>query len=367
MFHSSIIKRIIDTFCRIIEEVDECKKLNASTQDDLMQIKAYHERVLEERKALMQLKYDAKDMPWLSKIYADYYYLRDINIAKYLEIKKNPAEKAADEVRKIATEKKQLLQELKQTQYKLEYYETLFPSLTDYVDEPDDLTEIVVETDEQKRDEVLMFVSKEEYVKLSVSDRNQLALDRYKKRKHSKSHIGKMYERYIGWLYEKKGYKVTYYGIKNGLNDLGRDLICENESEICVVQCKCWSKGKKIHENAICQLYGSTVKFKLENRANNNSLFNKNIKAVFITTTQYSDTALVFASELNVECCCGDLSLDYPLIKCNISVTGEKIYHLPFDQQYDTTMIDKEGEMYAITIQQAENEGFRRAKRWYSR
>lgn len=27
---------------------------------------------------------------------------------------------------------------------------------------------------------------------------------------------------------------------------------------------------------------------------------------------------------------------DYPLIKCNVSMRdGEKIYHLPFDQQYD--------------------------------
>ncbi|MEY3495804.1 MAG: hypothetical protein RJA80_26 [Actinomycetota bacterium] len=29
----------------------------------------------------------------------------------------------------------------------------------------------------------------------------------------------------------------------------------------------------------------------------------------------------------------------YPVIKCNIASNGEKIYHLPFDQQYDKTLI----------------------------
>lgn len=57
---------------------------------------------------------------------------------------------------------------------------------------------------------------------------------------------------------------------------------------------------------------------------------------------------------------------DYPLIKCNISQgTGEKIYHLPFDQQYDKVIIDTHrGEMYAFTVKEAEKNGFRRAFRW---
>ena len=56
----------------------------------------------------------------------------------------------------------------------------------------------------------------------------------------------------------------------------------------------------------------------------------------------------------------------YPCIKCNISrTTGEKIYHLPFDQQYDKTSIgDVEGDFYANSILEAEAAGFRRAFRW---
>ena len=60
---------------------------------------------------------------------------------------------------------------------------------------------------------------------------------------------------------------------------------------------------------------------------------------------------------------------DYPCIKCNIGHTeyGEitKIYHLPFDQQYDSTKIKNKGEFYAVTVAEAEAAGFRRAFKWF--
>ncbi len=57
----------------------------------------------------------------------------------------------------------------------------------------------------------------------------------------------------------------------------------------------------------------------------------------------------------------------YPCIKCNISTgNGGRIYHLPFDQQYDATRVDPErGERYALTVVEAEKAGFRKAFRWF--
>ena len=59
---------------------------------------------------------------------------------------------------------------------------------------------------------------------------------------------------------------------------------------------------------------------------------------------------------------------EFPRIKCNIGkdVNGisTKIYHLPFDQQYDKTQIVHKGECYATTVEEAEKLGFRRAGRW---
>ena len=44
----------------------------------------------------------------------------------------------------------------------------------------------------------------------------------------------------------------------------------------------------------------------------------------------------------------------------------EKIYHLPFDQQYDKTIVgDQKGEFFAWTVQEAAEKGFRRAKKYF--
>ena len=57
---------------------------------------------------------------------------------------------------------------------------------------------------------------------------------------------------------------------------------------------------------------------------------------------------------------------EYPIIKCNVAQqTGEKIYHLPLDQQYDNVkIIEANGDRYVSTVKEAEELGFRRAYRW---
>lgn len=75
--------------------------------------------------------------------------------------------------------------------------------------------------------------------------------------KKSKEEIGRDYERYVGYLYEQNGYKVSYQGIKKKMEDGGIDLICQKGNEIDIVQCKNWGKEKIIHEKHINQLYGA--------------------------------------------------------------------------------------------------------------
>ncbi|MBQ7075436.1 MAG: hypothetical protein IJM94_01405, partial [Clostridia bacterium] len=95
---------------------------------------------------------------------------------------------------------------------------------------------------------------------------------------------------------------------------------------------------------------------------------NKVIRGLFVTSASLSDTAKIYAEKLNVAIQeHSALNLDYPCIKCNISKnTGEKIYHLPFDQQYDHIDISPEkGELYVRTVKEAESLGFRRAYNWH--
>lgn len=106
------------------------------------------------------------------------------------------------------------------------------------------------------------------------------------------------------------------------------------------------------------QLYGTCILYCVTERHNQ-------VKPVFATTTNLSDDANMVASELGIEVRRQEIGR-YPMIKCNINPRSKKrIYHLPFDQQYDRIIIgDQDGEFYATTVQEAEDAGFRRAYRW---
>jgi hypothetical protein len=85
-----------------------------------------------------------------------------------------------------------------------------------------------------------------------------------------------------------------------------------------------------------------------------------------VTTTSLSSEARKAAEHLQIEVKERlILNKKFPMIKCNINqATGAKIYHLPFDQQYDRTKIIKQGERYVATVAEAEALGFRRAYRY---
>jgi HJR/Mrr/RecB family endonuclease len=142
-------------------------------------------------------------------------------------------------------------------------------------------------------DPVRLYIEQEEWEKLSESERNQRALDRYvESRKKSKWQIGRDYELYCGYCYEKKGFMVDYFGSYNGLEDLGRDLIISKDNDVRIVQCKYWSKLKQIHENHIMQLYGSVIEYNLEN--------NRHATGILITNTVLSYKAKEFAQVLAI-------------------------------------------------------------------
>jgi hypothetical protein len=90
------------------------------------------------------------------------------------------------------------------------------------------------------------------------------------------------------------------------------------------------------------------------------------VQGRFVTSTKLSERAKQFADQLGIRVSEGQPLASYPSIKCNISRRdGEKIYHLPFDQQYDKTVIEtRRGECFVATVGEAEAQGFRRAFRW---
>lgn len=354
---------------------DYLKKLADAKREELNSLE---EKINKTQNKINEIKSDTKQhltkltenntigYPWLAELYADIAYIEEIKIANYLATKQRPALGTAAEIKNsLAKEKKNLQKQVKILQNQLNYYESVFPWLEDFkeVDPIEAYEEIQISNSDDEYTRLKKYLSPEEYQKMSSAEKYQLALDRYRNKQNKTAwQIGIDYERYIGYIYELKGYKVTYNGALKGLEDMGRDIIAENEKEILVVQCKYWKKEKTIHEKHIFQLYGTVVLEKMKTK--------KKVKGVFITSTSLSELAKVVAKELKIEILESiPFDKNYPCIKCNINkTTGEKIYHLPFDQQYDKVQITKNTkELYASTTKEAEEKGFRHAfKHFYN-
>lgn len=298
--------------------------------------------------------------PYLSIQIADAQHYLDMRSYNQLLYQKRPALKAAEEVKKIAGEKRELMKQNRQLQYQLDFYEKLFPWLEEFKEVPsDEAVSYISGSYNSEYDAVKRWLSPEEYEKLSNADKYQRALNRWKMRNKSDWDVGIEYERYIGYKLECAGYKVSYIGANLGLKDMGRDLLATKDGKTLIIQCKRWAKEKTIHEKHIFQLYGSTVVYATEHPGSH-------CKAVFITTTALSDTAKKCAEYCDIAVVENCPMGEYPLIKCNANKDGEKIYHLPFDQQYDKVVVSKNKQScYAWTTYEAEGLGFRRAYRWH--
>ena len=304
----------------------------------------------------------SKGFPTLNHMISLYEETRDEYLSDFLTLKKNPALKASEVVKEETRKRREFEGLYRQAKSMNEFYEKVAPFLSEYKDDfIEEEEEFVSEeyTLKEREDAVTRYLPPEEYRKLPEGVRNQKALERYWSRNHRNVEIGKMYERYVGYLYEKDGYNVEYVGIEKEKGDLGRDLVCTKGNEHIVIQCKFWSQFKTIHEKHIFYLFGTVFQYRLQHKG-------QKIRALFYTTTKISDLAKAFAKELDIEIReAFPMDKSYPCIKCNIGVKGDRIYHLPFDQQYDNTHIEtKTGEFYCSNVAEAEKAGFRHAYRW---
>lgn len=335
---------------RILEITDNYKK----------QILLLEDKLKEKEDFINKLESNLTAFPYLAGIVADIETYGYEKLAGYLDWGSDKKRlKKVQDIREIRKSAKEQIEAAKEAQYQLQYLFQLYPALEDIIDcEFSELPQI--ELDEMSdRDKTRDFLSKEEWDTLSTTQKNQLALDRYFA-SHSKTkwQIGRDYENYIGYLYTKDGYKVDYFGSYMGVEDLGRDLIAKRGNKVHIVQCKYWSSKKVIREKHINQLYGTLISYCIEN-----NIPKENVTGVLVTNIELSDMAKKMANFLGIKYREKIEKSVYPCIKCNVN-NGNKIYHLPFDQKYDVTKITKDDEFFALTVEEAESKGFRRAFTW---
>lgn len=355
-------KMVYENFEKVSEESNKIKLLKKEAEHQEEKNKKL-KKVLNDYKKEFDIiaSKTVEDLPFFASIIAEYKtkYYEEAAIA--LQLKKRPAFTESYRIKDLRKDTQKILAEKLEYEYKLSYIESMFPNINDIFDSgfSEEQQTFALESRENT-DPVRFFISGEDYRVLSVTEKNQLALDRYIEGRKSKWQIGRDYEMYIGYHCAKFGYHVTYTGIIQKLEDMGRDLIAKKGDKTYIIQCKRWSKEKTIHEKHIFQLFGTVILYNIDHPKHP-------ALGVFVSTTQLSPKAQKIAKELNIQVLLVEAG-DFPRIKCNINrTTGEKIYHLPFDQQYDSVVIDEfDGECYAFTVKEAEGKGFRRAFKHFS-
>lgn len=349
---SSATKRLIDRQARVNEREMRLKNIGQIVQN---------------------LGADKATLPSLVRWSEEIQKEKDDLDANLLLQKKRPAPAAAEKLREANRKVREHQKIVNALRNQLELYESLAPWLREYCELTvsevlDGLASANNQAPEENENPTLKYLSKTEWETLSNQQKLQRSLDNYlnPNRKKSLWQVGIDFERYIGYIFEKAGHKVIFHGAKHGLDDLGIDLICQKGKKISVIQCKRLSAMKEIpvRENTVAQIYGAAIFYGIKEQVPKHI----KIQPILITSYILSEQARDFAEHLGVEVQENVTMEPYPVIKCNINPRdGEKIFHLPFDQQYDNIMIgDVEGEFYASTIEEAMSKGFRHAYRWRS-
>lgn len=354
-------------------ELEAAKKTVSEMDGHLKQAKAINERLHAfGRDQIKNVRSDGALLPslvrWADALREHFDGLREFHALQHYA----SAPTAKERVQQATARARGAERERDALQNRLELYEAQAPWLAEYADCTVEeilaglrLEEELAATGERDEDPATIFLSAGEWSSLAPSERSQLALDRFLDRTRARSAwaAGVEYERYIGYGYEKDGWTVDYHGATRGKADLGIDLVCTKGNAVHAVQCKRLSpqKGLPVRENTIGQIYGSAKFLAFERKPTL-----ADVTPVVVTTFQLSREARRFATALSVRVRENEPFMPYPRIKCNISrKDGLRIYHLPFDQQYDHTIISPEaGECYVSTVADAEAAGFRRAFRW---
>lgn len=353
-------QRRIDEQTKKANELERHAAEQRAVLNEQQELTASLQRLLKEKSAAM---------PWVGLMAADILWAFENSEAKYLRNKQHPARKAAEAVQAHAQEKKTLRISNRILEYRISLMTHYVPWLSDLdFEDAERLVEAQQISQQDLNDPASRYLTKYEWERLTDTERYQRALDRYKSSRKSDWEVGRDFERYVGYLFEKDRFDVLYHGAIEGFDDLGRDVIVKRPMEPTrLIQCKRWSPHKTIPEAAVFQLYGTTISYFIEENGRapkDTAELLRFVRPCFYSTARISGRVRDIALLMGVEIKDDMVLSDWPMIKCNISSSGDRIYHLPMDQQYDRVKLVRQDEKYVHSVIEAERLGFRRAKRW---
>ncbi len=173
----------------------------------------------------------------------------------------------------------------------------------------------------------------------------------------AKADYGRQYERYVGYLFEEKGFAVKYNGIRNGREDGGIDLVARAPLKIRLIQCKRWHVP--VNVDVISRLHGAVERFIYEERKGKSPNMRTSIRGVIATTGAIDDAAHEMARHFGIYVMSGLQFERYPAIKAQRITSDGGRFLLPFTPGYDKMRLDlKSGDCFFSAVRTALFNGF---------
>lgn len=173
----------------------------------------------------------------------------------------------------------------------------------------------------------------------------------------AKADYGRQYERYVGYLFERRGYSVNYQGIRKGVEDGGIDLVARAPRKIRLVQCKRWRMP--INADVVSRLQGAVARFVYEERRGKPETSRTSIRGVLATTGEIDGEAAGLAAHLGIYVMPRLLFESYPAIKAQRFPDGGGRFLLPLTPGYDRMRMDlKSGDCFFASPREALRNGF---------
>ena len=103
------------------------------------------------------------------------------------------------------------------------------------------------------------------------------------------------FEHDVKRIFEKNGFVVS---VTKQTNDGGKDVEgLDEEGNIVLISCKCWTPNRKVERAQIEELAGTVERFKRTQYYEKD----KKVRGIFTTTSSYSSGALSAAKDLDIE------------------------------------------------------------------
>ena len=168
---------------------------------------------------------------------------------------------------------------------------------------------------------------------------------------------GAQYERFVGHLFEVKGFHVKYNGLREGMNDGGIDLIARAPRKIRLIQCKRWNRP--VDSDTISRLHGGVERFAWNERKDKPAKSRTHILGVLATSGDVEPEAQALAEHLGMFVMKNLAYQTYPAIKAQEIVDGMGRFLLPFNSGYDRMDFDlSRGGRFFNTVREALANGF---------